>query len=56
MKAPAKLVIIAPMKDRNLTPVDRIIAGLDQALRTVNSEPARAARPNPAEGIDEPDL
>ena len=44
------------MQDRNLTPVDRIIAGLDQALRTVNSEPTRAARPNPAEGVAEAEL
>jgi len=41
------------MEDRNLTPFDRIIAGLDAALRTVNSGPTRAARPNPAEGIEE---
>lgn len=47
------VVIIAPMEDRNLTPVDRILAGLDYALRTVNSQPTRAARPNPAADIDE---
>lgn len=50
------LVIIPPMKERHLTPMDRIVAGLDQALRTLNSEPTRAARPNPAEGIAESDL
>ena len=44
------------MEDRNLTPLDRIIAGFDYALRTVNSEPTRAARPNPAAGIEESDL
>jgi len=44
------------MEDRNLTPIDRIIAGLDYALRTVNSAPTRAARPNPAAGIDDPEL
>ena len=44
------------MQDRNLSALDRIIAGLDQALRTLDSEPTRAARPNPADGIAEPDL
>jgi len=50
------MVIIAPMEDRNLTPLDRIIAGVDFALRTVNSEPTRATRPNPAAGIEESEL
>lgn len=50
------MVIIAPMKDRNLTPVDRIIAGLDYALRTVNSSPTRAMRPNPADGVPDAEL
>lgn len=50
------LVIIPPMTERHLTPMDRIVAGLDQALRTLNSEPTRAARPNPADGIAESDL
>ena len=44
------------MEDRRLSPIDRIISGLDYALRTVNSNPTRANRPNPAEGLDEPDL
>jgi ubiquinone biosynthesis monooxygenase Coq7 len=44
------------MEDRKLSPIDRILAGLDQALRTVNSEPARAARPNPAAGLEESEL
>ena len=50
------VVIIAPMKDRDLTPVDRIIAGFDYALRTVNSAPTDAARPNPADGVPEAEL
>ena len=50
------VVIIAPMEDRRLTPLDRILAGLDYALRTVNSQPTRAARPNPAADIEETDL
>jgi ubiquinone biosynthesis monooxygenase Coq7 len=44
------------MDERRLTPIDRIISGLDYALRTVNSSPTRAARPNPAAGLDEPAL
>jgi len=44
------------MEDRKLTPLDRIIAGVDYALRTVNSEPTRAARPNPAASLDEAEM
>jgi ubiquinone biosynthesis monooxygenase Coq7 len=44
------------MEDRNLTPVDRIIAGLDHALRTVNSAPTGAMRPSPATGVEEAPL
>ena len=39
-----------------MTPVDRLIAGLDHALRTVNSAPTRAARENPAAGVEEAEL
>ena len=48
--------IIAPMEDRKLTAIDRIFSGLDFALRTVNSTPTRADRPNPAKALDEPAL
>ena len=48
--------IMAPMKNRQLTPVDRLLAGFDHALRTVNSTPTRAARPNPAAGIEDAEL
>jgi ubiquinone biosynthesis monooxygenase Coq7 len=44
------------MEDRHLTPIDRILAGFDYALRTVNSQPTRAARPSPAAGIEEAEL
>ena len=50
------MVIITVMKDRNLTQLDRFIAGVNSALRTVNSDPTRAARPNPAAGIEESEL
>ena len=49
-------VILPPVKDRQLTPVDRVIAGFDHALRTMNSRPARAARPNPADGVADADM
>jgi ubiquinone biosynthesis monooxygenase Coq7 len=48
--------IIPPMENRQLTPVDRLLSGLDHALRTVSSAPTRATRPNPAAGIDESEL
>lgn len=41
------------MDDRQFTPLDRLLAGIDYALRTVNSAPTRAARPNPATDIEE---
>lgn len=44
------------MEDRHLTPLDRILAGFDYALRTVNSQPTRAARPNPAADVGETEL
>jgi ubiquinone biosynthesis monooxygenase Coq7 len=47
------VVIIPPMDDRQFTPLDRLLAGIDYALRTVNSAPARVARPNPADDIEE---
>lgn len=50
------MVIIPLMEDRHFTPIDRILTGIDTALRTVNSSPNRAARPNPAAGVQETDL
>ncbi len=50
------VVIIPPMEDRQFTPLDRILAGIDYALRTVNSSPTRAARPNPSSDIEEASL
>jgi ubiquinone biosynthesis monooxygenase Coq7 len=44
------------MKNRDLTPLDRIFAGLDDALRTVASRSTRASRPNPADGIEESEM
>ncbi len=39
------------MQERHLTPMDRILSGLDTALRNIAPSTTRAARPNPAAGI-----
>jgi len=44
------------MEERHLTRIDRILAGVDHALRTVNSAPARIMRANPAADIEETEL
>jgi ubiquinone biosynthesis monooxygenase Coq7 len=41
------------MQPRHLTPVDRLIAGIDNALRTVAASNVPAARPSPARTISE---
>jgi len=44
------------MQARRLTPLDRLLASANNALRTVAAPAGRSARPNPAEGIDENEL
>ena len=44
------------MQSRQLTPLDRLIAGLDNALRTVAAPAGQSPRPNPAKDIDEASL
>lgn len=44
------------MDDRTLTPLDRLLAGLDNALRTVASPAGRGNRANPATGVPEAEL
>jgi len=39
------------MQERALTPLDRLLSGLNTALRTVAAPADRSARPNPADGI-----
>lgn len=39
------------MTVRRLTPLDRVLGQVDQAVRTVLGPPPAASRPNPAEGI-----
>ena len=48
--------IIRSMRERNLTPLDRLLAGANNALRTIAAPAGRPARDNPATGIAEADL
>ena len=43
-------------QDRQLTPLDRFLAGLNDALQTVSAPAGRATRPNPAADIGEAEL
>jgi len=49
--AAAVIAILSAMQNRVLTPVDRFLSGLDNALRTVAAPAGRAARANPAAGV-----
>ena len=44
------------MHERQLTPLDRLLASANNALRTVATPAGRSARPNPAEHILDADL
>jgi ubiquinone biosynthesis monooxygenase Coq7 len=44
------------MEERQLSPLDRFLSGVDHAIRAAVSSPTRAARPNPAAGIAEASL
>lgn len=44
------------MRQRTLTRLDRLLAGLDDALRTVAAPAGAARRPNPADGLAEGEL
>jgi len=44
------------MQERQLTPLDRLLAGANNALRTIAAPAGRPARKNPAGDIDETDL
>ncbi len=41
------------MSDRHLSPIDRLIAGLDEGLRTVCANRTRSARPSPADSLSD---
>ncbi|MDX1461246.1 MAG: demethoxyubiquinone hydroxylase family protein, partial [Xanthomonadales bacterium] len=42
--------------ERTYTPLDRLIAAIDQGLRLSTSETPAASRPNPAVGVEPPEL
>lgn len=44
------------MRERNLTPLDRLLAGANNALRTIAAPAGRPARANPAVDIADADL
>lgn len=44
------------MEERQLGPLDRLLSGIDSALRASVCAPSSASRPNPAAGIVEPEL
>jgi len=44
------------MQERDLTPLDRMISGINDALRTAAAPAGKTARENPAEGIADTDL
>ncbi len=44
------------MHSRQLSPLDRLLTGVNNALRTVAAPAGRPARPNPASGVDDTDL
>lgn len=44
------------MHDRHLTPLDRLLAGVGDALQTMTSPAKRPARRNPADGVAEAEL
>ena len=44
------------MRERSLTPLDRLLAGANNALRTVSAPAGRPARENPAADVAEGDL
>ena len=50
------IAIMPPMQERQLTPLDRLLAGAGNALRTIAAPAGRSARKNPAAGIADTDL
>ena len=44
------------MQSRNLTPLDRLLSGVNNALRTVATPAGKSPRSNPAADVDEADL
>lgn len=47
------IAIMRPMQDRNMTPLDRFLSGVNDALSGVTTRAGRSVRPNPAENVAE---
>jgi ubiquinone biosynthesis monooxygenase Coq7 len=54
--AAPRIAIISNMQDRHLTPLDRLLAGANNALRTVATPAGHSARQNPATDVPDADL
>ncbi len=50
------IAIIPTMRERNLTPIDRFLAGANNALRTIAGPAGRPARESPATDVEETNL
>jgi len=50
------IAIIPSMRERNLTPIDRLLTGANNALRTIAAPAGRPGRKNPAADVAEADL
>jgi ubiquinone biosynthesis monooxygenase Coq7 len=51
-----RIAIIPHMSDRHLTPLDRLLAGANNAIRTIATPGGHSARENPAVNIADADL
>ena len=51
-----QLAIICRMEKRQLTPIDRLLVSVNNALRTVAAPAGRSARANPAEHLEDAEL
>jgi len=54
--AAPRIAILSNMQDRHLTPLDRLLAGANNALRTVATPVGHSARQNPAVDVPDADL
>ena len=48
--------IMPAMNERQITPVDRLLAGVDSFLKTVSAAPTHATRESPARNVDDTQL
>ena len=50
---PSQSAIMPAMNERQLTAVDRLLAGVDSFLKAVTAAPTHVARENPAKNVDD---